>query len=124
MVLRLHPPFASPGALAGAITVLGSLAASAWIAWRFGPSLLRLAGFCSLWVAWACGSEGGYGYCLAFLALGTLAWGAGTLWFAQRRRRWPSAISERLLARLLGRRNPLARVEPPSDSAVVPLGRP
>lgn len=35
----------------------------------------RLTGRCSWWVAWACGSQGGYGYCVAFALLGTLAVG-------------------------------------------------
>jgi hypothetical protein len=114
----------SPGLPATAVTLTGSLATLTWLTWRFGPTLLRLAGFCSLWIAWACGSQGGYGYCLFFLALGTLAWGTGTVWYAKRRGRWPSAVSERLLTGVLGRRSPLAQNELPSDSAVVPLRRP
>jgi hypothetical protein len=112
----------SSDALAGAITVLGTLAASAWVAWRFGPTLLRIVGFCSWWVAWAAGSQGGYGYCVATLVLGTLAWGAGTLWYAKRRRRWPSALSGRLLTRVLGRRSPLALAEHPA-LAIAPRRR-
>jgi hypothetical protein len=94
------------------------LAAFSWIVWRFGPALLRIAGFCSLWVAWACGSQGGYDYGEAFLVLGTLAWGGGTVWYARRRGRWPSALSAKLFTRLLGSRNPLMRVEPPRSSAL------
>jgi hypothetical protein len=112
-----------PG-LAGAIGILGLLTASAWITWRFGPTLLRLTGWCSWWLAWACGSQGGYGYCAGFLALGLLAWGGGTVWFARRRGRWPSAISERLLDRVFGRPSRLARRNARNDSAVVPLRRP
>jgi hypothetical protein len=52
------------------IRVLGLLGAFAWIGWRFGPTLARLTGWCSWWVAWACGSQGGYGYCVAFVLLG------------------------------------------------------
>jgi hypothetical protein len=119
----LHPALsvASHGPLAGLIGALGFLGAVAWVAWRFGPSLLRLTGLCSWCVAWACGSQAGYGYCLAFLVLGTLTWGAGTIWYAKRRGRWPSAISERLLARVLGGRSRLAEL--PDDSAVVSLRR-
>jgi hypothetical protein len=124
IILRVHPPLASTGLLAGAITALGLLAASAWIAWRFGPTLLRLAGSCSWCASWACGSQGGYGYCLAFLVLGTLAWWAGTVWYAKRRGRWPSAASERLMTRALGRRCPLVSAQRPSDTAVGPVRRP
>jgi hypothetical protein len=101
-------------ALDGTIGILGLLAASTWIAWRFGATLLRVAGFCSLWVAWACGSEGGYGYCVGFVVLGMIAWGAGTAWYAKRRGRWPSALSERLLTGLLGKRSPLGLAVPPA----------
>src|SRR5438067_903536 len=55
------------GPLADAIWVLGFLAAAARITLRFGPTLTRLTGWCSWWVAWACGSQGGYGYCVAFM---------------------------------------------------------
>jgi hypothetical protein len=76
-----------------------------------------------LWAAWACGSQGGYGYCAAFLALGMLAWSAGAVWYANRRGGWPSAISERLLTRVLGRRSPLVPAELKTESSVVPLHR-
>jgi hypothetical protein len=109
---------------ASAITIVGLLAVVVWLAWRFGPTLMRLAGWCSWCVAWACGSQGGYGYCLAFLVLGTLAWSGGTVWCAKRRGRWPSAISERLLTRALGRRLSLAPGGPPNGGSVVPLRRP
>ncbi|HVA19799.1 MAG TPA: hypothetical protein VMU55_06480 [Solirubrobacteraceae bacterium] len=55
-----HLATASP--LAGAICLLGLLAAAAYVAWRFGPTLARTTGWCSWWVAWACGSQGGYVY--------------------------------------------------------------
>jgi hypothetical protein len=116
-------PIASFGPLADVIGVLGLAAAFSWIAWRFGPTLLRIAGSCSWWVAWACGSQGGYGYGITFIVLGTLAWVAGTAWYARRRGRWPSAISERLLTRALGRRSPLARGDRASDPTAVPLRR-
>ena len=74
----MPPPF-SCSLPSSAITMLGILATFAWLAWRFGRTLLRLAGWCSWWVAWACGSQGGYGYCFALLLIGTLIWGAGTL---------------------------------------------
>jgi hypothetical protein len=96
-------PMASSGPLAGVISVGGLLTMAAWLAWRFGPTLTRLAGWGSWVVAWAAGSQGGYAYCLAFLFLGTLAWGAGTLWYAHRRGRWPSPLSTRLFTRLLRR---------------------
>ena len=94
----------STAPLSGAVGLLGFLAVAAWLLWRFGPTLARLAGWGSLWAAWACGSQGGYGYCIAFAALGVLAWGAGTVWYARRRGYWPSALSARLFTRLLGRR--------------------
>ena len=102
-------PVAAVGPLAGAISLIGLVAVFAWIAWRFGPTLLRLAGWSWWWVAWVCGSQGGYGYCVAFVVLGTLAWGTGTVWYAKRRGRWPSAFSGRVLARLLGKRSPLGQ---------------
>jgi hypothetical protein len=97
----------APGPLAGAISLLGLLGASVWIAWRFGPTLLRLTGFCSWCAAWACGSQGGYGYCVAFLLFGVVVWGSGTMWYARRRGCWPSRLSAKLFTRLLGRDNPL-----------------
>ncbi len=101
-MLRLLP-IASTDPLSGAIGVLGFLAVVAWLLWRFGPTLARVSGWCSLVVAWACGSQGGYGYCVFFAVLGVVAWGAGTVWYARRRGRWPSAFSARLFTRLLGR---------------------
>jgi hypothetical protein len=95
-------PVAAVGLLAGAISLIGSVAVFAWIVWRFGPMLLRIAGWSWLWVAWACGSQRGYGYCVAFLLMGMVAWGAGTVWYARRRGRWPSMLSGRVLTRLLG----------------------
>jgi hypothetical protein len=92
----LAPPIAAAGPMAAAITILGFFAVAAWIAWRFGPTLARVSGWGSLWVAWACGSQGGYGYCAAFLIFGMLAWGGGTLWWARRRGYWPSAVSAKL----------------------------
>jgi hypothetical protein len=91
--------------------VLGFLSVVAWVAWSFGPTLLRISGWSWWWVAWACGSQGSYGYCVAFLALGTLAWGSGTVWYAKRRGRWPSAFSGRILVRLLGTRSPVGQRE-------------
>jgi hypothetical protein len=117
----LGVPLTSTGPLAGVIGVLGFLTVLAWIGWRFGPTLARVTGWCSWWVAWACGSQGGYGYCVAFLVLGALAWGAGTVWYARRRGRWPSTLSARLFARLLGRRNPVPHVALPGD-VIVPRG--
>jgi hypothetical protein len=96
-------PVASPGPLAGAIGVLGVLSAVLWVGWRFGPTLTRLTGCCCWWVAWACGTQGGYAYCVVFLLLGTLAWGGGTVWYARRRGRWPSPLGAKLFARLLRR---------------------
>jgi hypothetical protein len=119
MPSRAVVPLASPGPLAGVIGVLGFLAVVAWVAWRFGPTLTRVTGWCLWWVAWACGSQGGYGYCATFLVLGGLAWGGGTIWYARRRGRWPSALSARLFARLLGKSNPVTRVALPA-TVVVP----
>lgn len=116
-------PVASPGPLAGVVGVLVLLMAAAWVAWRFGPTLLRVGGWCSWCVAWACGSQGGYGYCVALLALGTFTWGMGTIWYAKRRGRWPSAISERLLARGLGQRSACAPGQARTRAAVVPVRR-
>jgi hypothetical protein len=104
MTLWFGPPIPSPGPLAGAISLLGLLAVSTYVAWRFGPTLLRVTGWAWLGVAWACGSQGGYGYCAGFLVLGVLAWSAGTIWYVKRRGRWPSAVSERVLTHGLGTR--------------------
>ena len=104
-------PLASAGPLAGVIGVLGLLAVVAWVGWRFGPTLARVSGWCSWCVAWACGAQGGYGYCVAFAVYGVLAWSAGTVWYARRRGRWPSALSARLFTRLLGERAQLGQLE-------------
>ncbi len=105
--------------LATAITILGLIAVVAWIVWRFGPTLTRTTGWCSWWVAWACGSQGGYGYCVAFVLFGAVVWGGGTIWYTRRRGRWPSPLSARIFARLLGRRNPVTPGELPT-TVVVP----
>jgi hypothetical protein len=99
----LVPLVAAAGPMADVISALGFLAVAAWIAWRFGPKLTRRSGWCSLWVAWACGSQGGYWYCAAFVILGALAWDGSTVWWARRHGYWPSAISARLLRRSLTR---------------------
>jgi hypothetical protein len=96
-------PAATAGPLGDVISIVGLLAVSAWVGWRFGPTLARVTGWGSWWLAWACGSQGGYGYCAAFVLLGVLVWGSGTLWYARRYGRWPSAVSARLLARPLCR---------------------
>jgi hypothetical protein len=107
-------PVASAGPLAGVICVVGLLSVVAWIAWRFGPTLARVSGWCSWCVAWACGSQGGYGYCAVFAVLGILAWGGGTVWYARRRGRWPSSLSAKLFTRLLGEHGQLPRTELPA----------
>jgi hypothetical protein len=104
-------PVAAVGPFAGAISVIGLVAVFAWIAWRFGSTLLRVAGWSWWWVAWACGNQGGYGYCVVFLVLGTVAWGGGTVWYARRRGRWPSRLSGRVLTRLLGNNAAVPRGE-------------
>jgi hypothetical protein len=106
-------PVSTVGPLAGGISLIGLVAVFAWIAWRFGPTLLRIAGWSWWWVAWACGSQGGYGYCAAFLVLGALAWAVGTIWCAKRWGRWPSSLSGRLLTRALGKRSPLPPLRSP-----------
>jgi hypothetical protein len=111
MVLRLCVPIASAGPAACIISLLGLVGAVAWISWRFGPTLARVGGWCSFVVAWACGSQGGYGYCVAFAVFGALAWGLGTVWYARRRGRWPSALS----ARLFGDRIQLRPIQLPRD---------
>jgi len=94
---------ASSSLLESAITLLGLLGIAAWLAWRFGPTLLRLGGWCSWWVAWACGSQGGYADGATLMLLGIVAWSVGTLWYARRRGRWPSPLSAKLFTRLLRR---------------------
>ena len=109
--VHLAVPIASPGPLAVVISVFGLLAMFTWIAWRFGPTLLRLAGWSWWWASWACGSQGGSGYCIFLLVLGTLFWGAGTVWYARRRGRWPSPLSRRLLERVLGKHSTVEEAE-------------
>jgi hypothetical protein len=96
MPLDSAAPIAATGPLAGVICVLGLVAVAGWVAWRFGPTLARITGWCSWWVAWACGSQSGYGYCVAFLVLGAVAWGGGTLWYARRRGPRCSQLTQRL----------------------------
>jgi hypothetical protein len=98
-----HVSIASAGPLANVICLAGFLGVAGYFFWRFGPTLARVTGWCSWWVAWACGSQGGYGYFAFFAVFGTLAWSAGTVWFARRRGYWPSRVSARLLTRVLGR---------------------
>ncbi|HEV3070431.1 MAG TPA: hypothetical protein VGY76_03275 [Solirubrobacteraceae bacterium] len=71
-------------------------------------------GWCWWWVAWACESQGGGWYCLAFLVFGTLAWGGGTWWWAHRRGYWPSAFSARLFEHVLGERAILPHRDAPA----------
>jgi hypothetical protein len=92
---------AHPGALASIIAIGGLACLSAWVAWRFGPTLMRFVGIASWWAGWACGSQGGYGYMIFLVILGTLSWGTGTLWYHARRGRWPSLLSQRLFTRTL-----------------------
>lgn len=94
---------AAAGPASNAIGLLGFLALAGWLLWRFGPTLARVAGWASLWVGWACGSEGAYGYCVLFVALGVVAWGLGTIWYSRRRGYWPSALSAKIFTRFLGR---------------------
>jgi hypothetical protein len=100
-------PIATTEPLANVICMFGLIAVVGWLAWRLGPTLARLGGWGSWWLAWACGSQGGYIYCAFFLVLGAIAWGAGTLWYARRRGRWPSRLSAWLFARPLGQHNPV-----------------
>jgi hypothetical protein len=79
----------------------GLLLACAWIGWRFGPAIARYCGWAFWWIGCACGSEGGYGYAIFFLILGTASWTTGTIWYAARRGYWPSPLSQRLLTQTL-----------------------
>ena len=88
-----------PGALGAIIAVGGLLLLVAWLAWRFGPTLTRCCGIAAWWIAWACGSQGGYGYMIFFLLFGTAAWSVGTLWYHARRGYWPSRLSQRIFTR-------------------------
>jgi hypothetical protein len=110
-------PLADAGPLASAIAAAGLLATAAYLIYRFGPALARLTGWCAWWVAWACGSQGNYGYCAALLLLGALAWGAGTIWYAKRRGHWPSPLSARLFARLLPRHAAALMAQPTRPTA-------
>jgi hypothetical protein len=92
---------AHAGALASLITLGGFVCLFAWVTWRFGPTLMRFCGLASWWAGWACGSQGGYGYMVFLVILGTLSWAAGTIWYHARRGRWPSLLSQRLFTRTL-----------------------
>ena len=89
-----------PGVLASAVAIGGFALAAAWVTWRFGPTLMRFCGLASWWAGWACGSQGGYDYMIGLVLLGTLSWGAGTIWYHARRGRWPSLLSQRLFTRI------------------------
>jgi hypothetical protein len=96
---------AHTGALASIIAIGGLVCLFAWVAWRFGPTLMRFCGLASWWAGWACGSQGGYGYMVFLVILGTLSWGIGTIWYQARRGRWPSLLSQRLFTRILRTRS-------------------
>ena len=89
------------GVLAALVGIAGAVAVAAWIIYRYGPTLARFAGIAFWWAAWACGSQGGFGYMAFLLILGTGLWAGGTIWYAKRRGYWPSRISARLLDRRL-----------------------
>ena len=92
---------AHTGALASLVTLGGFVCMFVWVTWRFGPTLMRFCGLASWWAGWACGSQGGYGYMVLLVILGTLSWAAGTIWYHARRGRWPSLLSQRLFTRTL-----------------------
>ena len=96
----------SPGALASLVAVGGFVCLFAWVAWRFGPTLLRFCGIASWWAGWACGSQGGYGYMALLLILGTAVWSAGTVWYHARRGYWPSRLSQRIFSRATDTQTP------------------
>jgi hypothetical protein len=85
--------------LASVIAIGGLLCPTAWIAWRFGPTITRYCGLASWWAGWACGSQGSYTYMIVLIALGTISWSLGTIWYHARRGRWPSQLSQRLFTR-------------------------
>jgi hypothetical protein len=90
---------AHAGPLASLIALGGFACLFAWVAWRFGPTLLRFCGLASWWAGWACGSQGGYSYMVILVILGTLSWATGTIWYHARRGRWPSPLSQRIFTR-------------------------
>jgi hypothetical protein len=101
MTLAGSAPGGLPGGIAAAVAILGLVAVLAWASYRYGPTITRATGMAMWWTAWACGSEGAFGYMSVLLALGTSLWAGGTIWYARRRGHWPSPVS----ARLLGRRS-------------------
>jgi hypothetical protein len=56
----------------------------------------------------------GYWCCAFLLVLGTLAWGAGTVWWARRSRRWHSSLSRHLFERTLGEHSRLEEAHLPT----------
>jgi hypothetical protein len=90
---------AHTGVLASVIAIGGFVCLFAWVAWRFGPALMRFCGLASWWVGWACGSQGAYGYMVFFLIFGTAVWSVGTVWYYARRGYWPSRLSQRIFTR-------------------------
>jgi hypothetical protein len=120
MPLDSVTPLAAAGPLAGAICVLGLVAVAGWGCVALRADVGARHGLVLVVGGVGVRQPGRLRYCVAFLVLGAAAWGGGTLWYARRRGRWPSALSARLFTRVLGSRSPLSRLEIP---AVVILPR-
>lgn len=101
LLMAVHRSAAHTDVLASIVAISGLVCVFVWVAWRFGPTLTRYCGIASWWAAWACGSQGGYGYMLLLLILGTGSWAVGTLWYVKRRGHWPSPLSQRIFTRTL-----------------------
>ena len=98
--MAVHRGTGHTGLLASIVAISGLICLLVWGAWRFGPTITRYCGMASWWAAWACGSQGGYGYMVLLLVLGTGSWACGTVWYVKRRGHWPSPLSQRVFTRM------------------------
>jgi hypothetical protein len=88
--------------LAALVSIIGVLAVVACVVYRYGPTLCRITGIAWWWAAWACGSQGGFGYMVILLLLGSATWATGAIWHSKRTGYWPSRIAARVLDPLVG----------------------
>jgi len=111
-----------PGPLASVIAITGLLGLITWVAWRFGPTPYALLRPRFMVGRMGVRSQGGYGPMIVLIALGTLSWALGTIWYHARRGRWPSLLSQRLLqaaTRVAGYPRAVSGVEPQGSQPAV-----
>jgi hypothetical protein len=71
----------------------GLLVAAAWVAWRFGPAIVRASGMALCWIGFMVGIENAYGYAAFFIVMGVAAWRGGTAWHIRRHSSLPPSLS-------------------------------